>query len=142
MARRMMLVVAVVAFVAAGCSSDRGEDQSDGADGTAPSGTAADGDTAAGETFGTLPSPCGEGEPGAAPTGGEPGDTQGITDDSIAVGTISDPGFSGAPGLNQEIFDAGEAFVTWCNEQGGINGRQLDLTQYDAAITEYQPQVT
>jgi hypothetical protein len=91
--------------------------------------------------FGTLPSPCGPGEPGALPTGGEEGDTQGITDDSIAVGTIADPGFSGAPGLNQEIFDAGEAFATWCNGQGGINGRQLDLTQYDAAITDYQPQL-
>jgi hypothetical protein len=139
--RRIVVVMAVLALAAAACSSDRGEDNADLAtsDSDASSASSAPADENA---FGTLPSPCGEGEPGAAPTGGEEGDTQGITDDSIAVGTIADPGFSGAPGLNQEIFDAGEAFVTWCNEQGGINGRQLDLTQYDAAITDYQPQLT
>jgi ABC-type branched-subunit amino acid transport system substrate-binding protein len=136
---RLFIGLLALGLVAGACSSDRGDDPAgDATDGT----TATDGTAAAGgEMFGTLPSPCGEGEPGALPTGGEEGDTQGITDDSIAVGTISDPGFSGAPGLNQEIFDAGEAFVTWCNEQGGINGREIDLTQYDAAITDYQPQL-
>jgi hypothetical protein len=138
MARRLVVGLAVLALVAGACSSDRGDDPSGSEDLGAPLGDTAPADENA---FGTLPSPCGEGEPGALPTGGDEGDTQGITDDSIVVGTIADPGFAGAPGLNQEIFDAGEAFATWCNEQGGINGRQLDLTQYDAAITEYQPQV-
>ncbi len=142
MMRRLVVVFAVFVVLAAGCSSDRGEDASGGADDPGSSDTTAGSGTGDGETFGTLPSPCGAGEPGTLPTGGEDGDTQGITDESIAVGTISDPGFSGAPGLNQEIFDAGEAFVAWCNDQGGINGRQLDLTLYDAAITEYQPQVS
>ena len=141
MTRRMVMGLAVIAVVAAACGSDRGEDNSGGA-APATSGTATGTEPATEVSFGTLPSPCGDGERGALPTGGEEGDTQGITDDRIAVGTIADPGFSGAPGLNQEIFDAGEAFVTWCNDQGGINGRQLDLTQYDAAITEYQPQLT
>jgi ABC-type branched-subunit amino acid transport system substrate-binding protein len=137
--RRIVVVLAVLALAAGACSSDRGSDNADlaASDTTAPAGST----PADGESFGTLPSPCGEGEPGALPTGGEAGDTQGITDDAIALGTIADPGFSGAPGLNQEIFDAGEAFATWCNDQGGINGRELDLTQYDAAITDYQPQL-
>ena len=34
-----------------------------------------------------------------------------MTDDSIQVGTISDPGFTGRPGLNQELFDASEVFA-------------------------------
>ncbi len=140
MRRRMVVGLVALSLLAGACGSDRSDDEpaslSDGT-GTATPGTAPGG----GETFGTLPSPCGAGEPGALPTGGDAGDTQGITDDSIAVGTIADPGFSGAPGLNQEIFDAGEAFATWCNEQGGINGRELDLTQYDAAITDFQPQL-
>ena len=139
MRRRIVVGLVVLALVAAACGSDRGDDPTAGS--AAPGDTSADAPAGDGESFGTLPSPCGEGEPGALPTGGEEGDTQGITDDAIAVGTISDPGFSGAPGLNQEIFDAGEAFVAWCNEQGGINGRELDLTLYDAAITEYQPQL-
>lgn len=139
MRHRFVIGLLALGLLAGACSSDRGDDPAGEATdtSTAPDATTGDG----GEMFGTLASPCGEGEPGALPTGGEEGDTQGITDDSIALGTIADPGFSGAPGLNQEIFDAGEAFVTWCNEQGGINGRQLDLTQYDAAITDFQPQL-
>jgi ABC-type branched-subunit amino acid transport system substrate-binding protein len=135
----MVVGLVALALVAAACGSDRGDDpgSADPEPGATTPGSAPAGEDA----FGTLPSPCGEGEPGALPTGGEEGDTQGITDDGIAVGTVADPGFSGAPGLNQEIFDAGEAFVRWCNEQGGINGRALDLTPYDAAITEYQPQM-
>ncbi len=64
-----------------------------------------------------------------------------MTEDSITLGTVADPGFSGRPGLNQEIFDASEAFVQWCNEAGGINGKQITLNLRDAAITEYQPVV-
>ena len=131
--------MAVLVLVAAACS-DRGDDPSggEGASETTATSRATDATTADGTTFGDLASPCGEGD-GApqAPTGG-PEETQGITDDAIAVGTVADPGFTARPGLNQEIFDAGEAFVGWCNEQGGINGRQLELTQYDAKYTEYQ----
>ena len=29
----------------------------------------------------------------------------------------------------------------WCNDAGGINGRQLELTLYDAAVSNYQPQI-
>ena len=31
--------------------------------------------------------------------------------------------------------------MQWCNDAGGINGRQLELTLYDAAISNYQPQI-
>ena len=94
---RRVLVGFAVVFLAAGCGSDRGEDASGGADGPATSGTAASEDTAGGETFGTLPSPCGDGEAGALPSGGEEGDTQGITEDSITVGTVSDPASRAGP---------------------------------------------
>lgn len=93
------------------------------------------------QAFGDVASPCGgEGAP-QAPEGG-PEETQGITADAIAVGTIADPGFTARPGVNQEIFDAGEAFVGWRRtSRAGINGRQLELTQYDAKYTEYQARV-
>jgi hypothetical protein len=58
------------------------------------------------------------------------------------LGTVADPGFEGRPGLNQEMFDAGNAFAEWCNEQGGINGREITLTEYDAAISQYQQRLS
>jgi len=128
-----LLVAATL--LAAGCSTDRGEDTSDLA-ATATSTAPADGET----TFGTLPSPCTEGD-GSEPAAGTGADALGVGAETLAVGTISDPGFSGRPGLNQELFDASQAFVAWCNEQGGINGRQLELTEYDAAIFDYAPRV-
>jgi ABC-type branched-subunit amino acid transport system substrate-binding protein len=143
MHRRFGAVVAALALVAVAvaCSGERGQDESGGSSGTGGATTeqaAGDG----GDTFGTLPSPCSDGvgtAPEAPATDGS--ETQGIHADEIRVGTFSDVGFEGRPGLNQELFDSGEAFVEWCNEQGGINGRQLELTEYDAAITEYAPRM-
>ena len=111
---------------------------SGGTDNTATDTTeAAAGETCAGD-FGDLTGVCGPNEGGGAVTD-DPAETQGITADGITVGTVSDPGFEGLPGLNQEIFDAGTAFVEWCNAAGGINGKQLTLNLRDAAVTEYQP---
>ena len=36
-----------------------------------------------------------------------------------------------APGLEHEFFDTGDAFVSWCNAAGGINGRQIEFKDYD-----------
>jgi hypothetical protein len=135
--RRVFIALFVVgALVAAGCSSDRGEDTSGDSDGSSSTTEAAGG--GAGD-FGDLTGVCGPNEGGGEAADAGPDETQGITDDAITVGTVSDPGFEGRPGLNQEIFDTATAFVDWCNAAGGINGRQLELNLHDAAITEYQP---
>jgi hypothetical protein len=47
-------------------------------------------------------------------------------------------GYSGAPGLNQELFDASDVFASWCNSLGGINGHKVVIDKLDAKITEYQ----
>jgi hypothetical protein len=71
------------------------------------------------------------------------GDTdQGVTDDAIRIGTISDPGNTIIPGLLQELFDAAEAFTQWCNEAGGINGRPIELTLRDTELVEGQQRIT
>jgi ABC-type branched-subunit amino acid transport system substrate-binding protein len=134
--RALLALIGIAALVAASCGSDRGEDESGGADST-PSETTVG--TAAAGDFGDLEGVCGPNEGGGEVTNTDPAETQGISADEIVVGTVSDPGFEGRPGLNQEIFDAGEAFVQWCNEAGGINGKQVTLNLRDAAITEYQP---
>ena len=109
--RRLVVVLATLVLVAGACSS-RGEDASgtDDTGGSTETTAAADG---GGETFGDMESPCGEGsgETTTTTAPSDPSEVQGISDDAIAVGTVADPGFTGRPGLNQEIFDAGEAFV-------------------------------
>jgi ABC-type branched-subunit amino acid transport system substrate-binding protein len=125
-------------LVAASCG-DRGDNDTSGGGGTDTTEAAAGGEGAG--DFGDLAGVCGPAEGEVGPVGDDPAETQGVDEDSIKIGTVSDPGFEGRPGLNQEIFDAGEAFVAWCNEAGGINGRQVELTLYDAAITNYQPQI-
>ena len=45
---------------------------------------------------------------------------------------MADPGASVAPGLGGDFFDVATSFVKWCNDAGGINGRKIELTNYDA----------
>jgi len=143
--RRVLVVLMALTLVAAGCSRDE-DDEGAVDDGGEPdeeqSSTALDD-----PGFGTIDEVCSPGEDGGG--GGETAEraqddaaeTQGVTEETINIGTVADPGFEGRQGLNQEIFDASEAFVDWCNSHGGINGRQIELTLYDAALTEYQPQM-
>jgi len=64
---------------------------------------------------------------------------QGVTPDStISIGYGDDRGFAQSPGLNHEIGDATAAFIKWCNDQGGINGRKIDGKLYDAKINRRQ----
>jgi ABC-type branched-subunit amino acid transport system substrate-binding protein len=136
------VATAIVATLVLCTACSRGDD--DVATGTSSTTTEDTGDTQApGEEagpgdFGTLKAVCGPAE-----GGGENGDSaQGVTADSIKVGAVSDPGFVGRPGLNQELFDASNVFVDWCNEAGGINGRQIELTERDAKLTEYKQRIT
>jgi Periplasmic binding protein len=78
--------------------------------------------------FGTLPSPCGPGHVTGTPA-------QGVTSTTIRIGYGDDSGFSGDPGLDQEMGDAVKAMIAWCNAQGGINGRKIVGDYLDAAIT-------
>ena len=138
--RLVFALAAVGALLAAACSSDRGVDESGGLGpgGESAATVEARGGGSAGD-FGDLAEVCGPNEDGGTVPDAGPEEVQGITEDTITVGTVADPGFEGRPGLNQEIFDAAEAFVEWCNAAGGINGKQLELNLHDAAVTEYQP---
>jgi hypothetical protein len=133
------------ALIAGGCADRSGsDDDTEGASGeeSGPEARSGGGGGDA-DTFGDMDSPCGEQDPETADASStDPAETQGVADGTISLGTVADPGFEGRPGLNQEIFDAGNAFVDWCNEQGGINGRQVELTEYDAAISQYQQRLS
>lgn len=130
------LGVAAVALLMAvsACSSGGRGKSSQAPNGPATTSSSQSGSSAAaaGEQFGTLASPCGKGDAKGATE-------QGVTDSSITIGYGDDRGFSQSPGLNKEIGDAVKAMIKWCNDQGGINGRQLVGDFYDAAITNIGP---
>ena len=65
----------------------------------------------------------------------------GVTDDTITVGTITDKG-GVVQGLNEEMYDTAVAFTEWCNEHGGILGRELVLSDVDAKLFDYEPAMT
>ncbi len=115
-------LVVVLALVAAACGSGRDDSADDTSATTTPVETGA-------ETFGDLPSPCGPGEPSGAPD-------QAVDATSVTIGYGDDAGFQGNPGSNHQMSDAVKALIGWCNEQGGINGRQVKGNYYDARITE------
>jgi ABC-type branched-subunit amino acid transport system substrate-binding protein len=127
MNRRRVGIAALllVATIAAGCGSDRKDEDSASAKTT----TTTEASTTSSGKFGDLESPCGPGDAKGATD-------QGVTDDAIKIAYGDDAGFANSPGLNHEMSDAVKAFVAWCNDAGGINGRQIDATYYDAKITE------
>ena len=86
-------------------------------------------------TFGTLPSPCGKGHAtGTTDTG--------VTNSTINIAYGDDRGFSGLPGLDQEMGDAVKDMISWCNAQGGIGGRKLVGDYGNAAVTNVGSVVT
>ncbi len=110
-------------LVATACSRD-----DSGAERTSESSTSttAASDPRSGD-FGTLRDVCQDGSPTGSPA-------PGVTPTSITVGTFSDPSAQFRPGLNQELFDVATVFSRWCNDRGGINGRQIVVNQHDAAL--------
>jgi ABC-type branched-subunit amino acid transport system substrate-binding protein len=131
MRRSILALVAVLSLVGAACG---GHDDADTAESTTSAATDGGEGTGSGDdapgTFGTLESPvCGPGDASGATD-------QGVTDDAIKVGVLSDSDNDFTPGLLKELVDASEAFVEWCNEAGGINGRRIELTVRDTRLIE------
>jgi ABC-type branched-subunit amino acid transport system substrate-binding protein len=122
-ARWSVALLVMVALAMTGCSRSSGSSK-DGSGTTAASG----GSVAAGD-FGNQKDVCGPGDAKGATD-------LGVTDTTIRVGTMADPGASVQPGLDQELFDTATAFVDWCNAAGGILGRKLQLDKWDSKLTE------
>jgi hypothetical protein len=134
--RAAVALLAALALAGASCSRDEGETE------TGVDTTVAGGDTTAPEDvsrldaagFGDLENVCQDGDAtGATDTG--------VTDDSIQLGTITDKGFQARPGLNEEMYDTAVAFANWCNEHGGINGREIVVADRDAALTDFNARI-
>jgi ABC-type branched-subunit amino acid transport system substrate-binding protein len=126
----LVALVAVLSMVAAACGSGRSDSSNNETQSTSSSGG---GENAT--SFGDLESPCGPGDAKGATQ-------QGVTDTSITIGYGDDAGFPSSPGLNHEMSDAIKGFISWCNDQGGINGREVVGNYYDAKITEVNNAMT
>jgi hypothetical protein len=134
--KNLVGIVAVVAVIVAACGrsgddTEQASEQSRG-DGT---GAGGGGDRLARGEFGDLGPVCRDGEPSQTPQ------ETGVSDAEIRVGTVTDKGADARPGLNQEMYDTAVAFAEWCNEHGGINGRELVIDDLDARLTEYPQRI-
>ncbi|MGV9744244.1 ABC transporter substrate-binding protein [Rhodococcus zopfii] len=125
-ASKLVAGLAAVLVVTSACASDREGDAVVSAGSPSAAGEA---DPASDAMFGTLESPCGEGDATGVTD-------QGVSDTEIRIGYGDDRGYVKSPGLNKEMSDAVGAMIDWCNAQGGINGRQIVGTDYDAAMTQ------
>ncbi|MGP2441533.1 ABC transporter substrate-binding protein [Streptomyces sp. JW3] len=118
-------VTVLAVLLAAGCST-RSDDDTGSAAGNSPS---AQQSQSASSDFGTLKDVCGPGDAGKSTV-------QGVTDDSVQVGVLSDVGFT----KKSEFDDAAEVFTSWCNDAGGINGRSIEPVVRDTRLTEVRQQ--
>jgi hypothetical protein len=134
-----MLTFALV-LASAACTRSDSETESGPAAGDSGQQASGDSDSGGGGAgldaggFGDLENVCGEAQGGA---GGGGAQETGLTADQIRLGTITDKGSTERPGLTKEMYDTAVAFANWCNEHGGIQGREVVIDDLDAALFDY-----
>jgi len=117
--------VLLTGTLAVACSSSRGSTATSTTQAAAPASSTPSSTAPPEVKFGTLASPCGSGTASGATA-------QGVTDKTITIAYGDDAGYVGDPGVT-EMSDAVKTFIKWCNDQGGILGRQVVGNYYDAA---------
>lgn len=130
--RRGAVVACAAALLAGACGSRLPDTELASAGGgpAASEGGAPGVEPGAASMIGSLPVPCG---PGARRPGRPPASTPGVTADTIEIAVISDrAGQVKVP--TASIEESMDAFVQWCNDAGGVNGRRLVLTKIDSKL--------
>ena len=127
---RTCVAVSAVALLAAGCSR-AATSPSAGATGSSSAASTASGGQATGASFGTLSGVCHPGSASGAPD-------QGVTASEIRVGVMTDASFT-----KDETFPVtAKVFASWCNAQGGIDGRKIVFDTLDTQLFNVQPVMT
>ena len=130
-------VLVLLMLVASACSRSDDTTETEPGQDTTTTAPAASGDDATALDaggFGDMEAVCQDGDASGATA-------PGVTDTTITVGTMTDKGGVVA-GLNEEMYDTAVAFTKWCNDHGGILGRQLVLSDVDVKLFDYEPVVT
>lgn len=146
MKTRLIALFCVLGLLASACGSRLSDAELATGGGTGGTGSSAGGGDATqgpgiteGETaddgpkVGTLDVPCGMAEDGQPSTVAPATEVPGVTADTIKIAVISDrAGQVKVPTISIE--ESMRAFVGFCNEFGGINGRQLELVTIDSKL--------
>ncbi|MEZ5152661.1 ABC transporter substrate-binding protein [Rhodococcus zopfii] len=117
--RGTLVALAAVSLLLAGCGGRTGTETS------GDEGSGGGSSSAASAEFGDLGELCQDGDASAT-------SAQGVTAEQIEVGVFTDMGFT----KNPEFVDAANVFTSWCNDNGGINGRTLVANTRDAKLME------
>ena len=133
MKRSLAVLVCAMALVASACGA-KGDDSGAAASSTTVAESGSSGASAA--KFGDLDSPCGPGK--ATVKSGEGPSTPG----QITLGIANDRSSTIRPGLNKEVWDASNAFIKWCNDQGGIEGLKINPVDLDGQLLQVQSAMT
>ncbi len=133
MKRTLVVALCTLSLVAAACgASGTDEAEENGENGTETT-AAPNGDGEA--MFGDLELPCGEGDASVA-------EGEGPSTDTLLLGVANDRTADIRPGLNKELWDTSVAFADWCNEQGGIQGLEIELVDLDGALLNVEAAMT
>src|SRR4029078_10136536 len=62
--------------------------------------------------------------------------------DKLYIGVANDRTAEVQPGLDKELWDAGSAFVGWCNAQGGVAGVPLEAVDLDGQLIKVEAAMT
>ncbi len=131
MKRTLAILVCAVALVATACGAS-GDEEGTEEEGSTETTAAGGAETA---SFGDLESPCGEGDASVA-------EGEGPATDKLLIGVPNDRSAEIRPGLNKEFWDTAEAYATWCNDQGGIQGLPIELVDLDGQVTNVEAAMT
>ena len=145
MKNRLIALTCAVALIASACGSRLDEREMSAGAGTGGGGGQTSGGDATkgpgivegegdkGPMLGTLPVPCGEAEGGGPSTEAPKEEVPGVSADTIKIAVISDrAGQAKVPTISIE--ESMKAFVGFCNEFGGIDGRKLELKTIDSKL--------
>lgn len=144
---RLIALTCAVALIAAACGSRLDERELSAGAGTGGGGQAVGGDATKGPgiaegegdkgpMIGTLPVPCGEAEGGGPSTAAPAKETPGVSASTIKIAVISDrAGQVKVPTISIE--ESMKAFVGFCNDFGGIDGRKIELVTLDSKLFQH-----
>jgi len=125
---RTLACAGVATLLAAGCGRAGGGQAASSTPKAVASSASSAASTASGGDFGTLSNVC----HGGSASGGT---DQGVTSSSIDIGVLSDYGFTKDP----ELLNAAKVFTSWCDANGGIDGRKLVADIHDTQLMQVVP---